>query len=169
MELRIQWQDSGAVAVLAVLAVYGELDLDGGPQRRQALLQAIDDNHGRRVVVDLEGVDFVDSAGLGVLVGSLKRAEQRRRPRASSRARQPRAAGAPIGAAPPRRGAVHTWETPAGVIEDQINVELRRDLTVSNLRAAIVGHHTIRNRGRVTPSAALSRPTRSNWPARASR
>jgi hypothetical protein len=32
MELRIQRQDSGAVAVLAV---YGELDLDGGPQRRQ--------------------------------------------------------------------------------------------------------------------------------------
>ena len=43
MELRIQRQDSGAVAVLAV---YGELDLDGGPQRRQALLQVIDDNHG---------------------------------------------------------------------------------------------------------------------------
>jgi hypothetical protein len=43
MELRVQRQDSGSVAVLAV---YGELDLHGGPQRRQALLQAIDDNHG---------------------------------------------------------------------------------------------------------------------------
>jgi anti-sigma B factor antagonist len=56
-----------------VVAVRGELDLEGGGALREALLDAIGDG-GRRVVVDLEGLDFIDSAGLGVLVGGLKRA-----------------------------------------------------------------------------------------------
>jgi anti-sigma B factor antagonist len=57
----------------AVLALRGELDVEAGPQLREALLEAIGEG-GRRVVVDLEGVSFIDSAGLGVLVGGLKRA-----------------------------------------------------------------------------------------------
>jgi anti-sigma B factor antagonist len=52
----------------------GNLDINGGPTLREALLDAIGEHHGRRVVVDLEGVDFIDSAGLGVLLGGLKRA-----------------------------------------------------------------------------------------------
>ena len=60
-------------AGVPVVAVRGELDLDGGGSLREALLAAIGDG-GRRVVVDLEGLDFIDSAGLGVLVGGLKRA-----------------------------------------------------------------------------------------------
>jgi anti-sigma B factor antagonist len=58
----------------AVLALRGELDINGGPSVRRALLDAIGEHPGRRVVVDLEGVDFIDSAGLGVLLGGLKRA-----------------------------------------------------------------------------------------------
>jgi anti-sigma B factor antagonist len=60
---------------VAVLAVHGELDFDGAPSLRLGLIEAIDESLGRRVVVDLEGVDFIDSAGLGVLVGGLKRAK----------------------------------------------------------------------------------------------
>jgi anti-sigma B factor antagonist len=59
-----------------VLALRGELDVNGGPRLRDALIDAIGEG-GRRVVVDLEGVDFIDSAGLGVLVGGLKRARTR--------------------------------------------------------------------------------------------
>jgi anti-sigma B factor antagonist len=62
---------------VAVLAVHGELDFDGAPSLRLGLIEAIDESLGRRVVVDLEGVDFIDSAGLGVLVGGLKRAKDR--------------------------------------------------------------------------------------------
>jgi anti-sigma B factor antagonist len=59
---------------LAVVAVHGELDLTGAPDLRRAVGEAIDGNPGRQVVVDLEGVDFIDSAGLGVLADGLQRA-----------------------------------------------------------------------------------------------
>jgi anti-sigma B factor antagonist len=71
VNLRIERTDAGGAAVVALR---GELDLEAGPVLRQALLEAIDEQPGRRVVVDLEGVDFVDSVGLGMLVGGLKRA-----------------------------------------------------------------------------------------------
>jgi anti-sigma B factor antagonist len=70
METQVERRDGAGVPVLAV---HGELDFDGAPSLRLALIEAIDENPGRRVVVDLEGVDFIDSAGLGVLVGGLKR------------------------------------------------------------------------------------------------
>ena len=57
-----------------VVAVRGDLDLDGGEDLRAALRAAIDEEPGRRIVVDLEGVDFMDSAGLGVLLGGRERA-----------------------------------------------------------------------------------------------
>ena len=58
--------------------MHGELDLEGAPELRRALIEAIDEQPGRQLVVDLEGVDFIDSAGLGVLVGGLKRARTAR-------------------------------------------------------------------------------------------
>jgi anti-sigma B factor antagonist len=71
VNLRISREDAEDVAVVAV---HGELDLKGGPSLREALVAAIGEDHGRRIVVDLDGVDFIDSAGLGVLLGALKRA-----------------------------------------------------------------------------------------------
>ena len=56
-----------------MLALHGDLDLNTAPSLRLALIEAIDARE--RVVVDLEGVDFIDSAGLGVLLGGLKRAK----------------------------------------------------------------------------------------------
>jgi anti-sigma B factor antagonist len=61
----------------AVVAVHGELDLDTAPELRAALIEAIDEHPGRPLIVDLEGIDFIDSAGLGVLVGGLKHARDR--------------------------------------------------------------------------------------------
>ena len=71
MGVRIARQDDDGVAVLALR---GELDVTGGPGLQQALLDAIGEQRGRRVIVDLEGVDLIDSAGLGVLLGGLERA-----------------------------------------------------------------------------------------------
>jgi anti-sigma B factor antagonist len=70
VQLVVKRQDQGASPVLVLR---GEVDVTSGPALRDALVDAIGDG-GRRVVVDLEGVGFIDSAGLGVLVGGLKRA-----------------------------------------------------------------------------------------------
>jgi anti-sigma B factor antagonist len=55
----------------------GELDVATVPELKAALSDLIDRNPGAPVWVDMEGVSFIDSSGLGVLVGALKRARQR--------------------------------------------------------------------------------------------
>ena len=55
-----------------VLTVAGELDVVGAPELRQHVLREVAAGH-HRLVFDLTGVDYVDSFGLGVLIGSLKR------------------------------------------------------------------------------------------------
>ncbi|HWC38905.1 MAG TPA: STAS domain-containing protein [Acidimicrobiales bacterium] len=55
-----------------VLAVRGEVDVYTAPRLRERLIELVSQG-SHQVVVDLEGVDFLDSTGLGVLVGGLKR------------------------------------------------------------------------------------------------
>ena len=55
-----------------LVALRGDLDLATAPELRECLVKIIDE--GVRIVVDLESVGFLDSAGLGILVGGLKRA-----------------------------------------------------------------------------------------------
>ncbi len=55
-----------------VLHVRGEIDMATCPTLRQEIIGQIGAGH-RNLVVDLAGVDFVDSTGLGVLIGGLKR------------------------------------------------------------------------------------------------
>jgi anti-sigma B factor antagonist len=56
-----------------VVSVSGEIDVHSGPSLREHLLQALA-NGERDLVVDLAGVSFLDSSGLGVLVTAHKRA-----------------------------------------------------------------------------------------------
>src|SRR5256885_6216537 len=60
------------VAGHRVLEVGGEIDVYTAPQLRQRLISLVEAGD-RQVVVDLGRVDFLDSTGLGVLVGALKR------------------------------------------------------------------------------------------------
>ena len=59
-----------------VLSVVGELDIVGAPELRQAVVKAVA-NGARRLILDLSDLDFIDSFGLGVVVGALKRVRQR--------------------------------------------------------------------------------------------
>jgi anti-sigma B factor antagonist len=55
-----------------VVVVGGEIDVYTAPKLREQLVDLV--NGGRyHLVIDMESVDFLDSTGLGVLVGGLKR------------------------------------------------------------------------------------------------
>lgn len=56
---------------VSIVTVEGEVDVHTAAQLRQSLDQEITDGHVR-LVVDLDAVSFLDSTGLGVLVGRLK-------------------------------------------------------------------------------------------------
>ena len=56
-----------------MLTVQGDIDLFTAPQLRQSVHDLLA-RGCRRIVVDLRRVAFLDSTGLGVLVGALKRA-----------------------------------------------------------------------------------------------
>ena len=61
------------VAGHTVLEVGGEVDVYTAPRLRERLVGLVDGG-ARKVVVDLGRVDFLDSTGLGVLVGAHRRA-----------------------------------------------------------------------------------------------
>jgi anti-sigma B factor antagonist len=55
-----------------VVEVSGEIDVYTAPRLREALIGLVDGGN-YQLIIDLEGVEFLDSTGLGVLVGGLKR------------------------------------------------------------------------------------------------
>src|ERR1700761_9701488 len=70
MELGLEVDESRSP--FTVLAVKGEVDVYSAPRLREKLVELVSQGH-RQIVVDMEGGDFLDSTGLGVLVGGLKR------------------------------------------------------------------------------------------------
>lgn len=56
----------------SVVDVKGEIDVYTAPKLREKLIELVSEG-SHNVVVNLESVDFLDSTGLGVLVGALKR------------------------------------------------------------------------------------------------
>ena len=59
----------------AALAGNGRLNMVSAPRLRDAVTEAIGDGH-TRIVLDMAGTEFIDSSGLGALVGCLKAARQ---------------------------------------------------------------------------------------------
>lgn len=69
MDLRLDVHEQDGWSVLEVA---GEIDVATAPRLREQLISLVNDQR-YRIVVDLEAVDFIDSTGLGVLIGALKR------------------------------------------------------------------------------------------------
>ena len=69
MELSLDTRRDGDRAVIEVA---GEIDVYTAPQLRDAISDLVSDGV-IHLVVDMGGVEFLDSTGLGVLVGGLKR------------------------------------------------------------------------------------------------
>jgi anti-sigma B factor antagonist len=59
-----------------VLTVRGEVDVTTTPRVRAQLISLLSERKPH-LIVDLEGVDFLDSSGLGALVAALKLARSR--------------------------------------------------------------------------------------------
>jgi anti-sigma B factor antagonist len=72
MELDVKMERDGDTCVLALK---GEVDVYTSPSFKERLVKTIDEGC-TRIVVDLEGVDFIDSSGLGVLVSGLRRVKE---------------------------------------------------------------------------------------------
>src|SRR5579863_10066910 len=70
MELGLEVDESRSP--YTVLSITGEVDVYSAPRLREKLVELVSQGH-RQIVADLDGVDFLDSTGLGVLVGGLKR------------------------------------------------------------------------------------------------
>jgi len=58
---------------VAVVTVTGDVDVATCAALRDSLLQVIADENFRGLVVNLAGVSFIDSTGIGVLVGAWRR------------------------------------------------------------------------------------------------
>lgn len=71
-ELGVEQSDHGQAIVLALR---GELDLATVPSLRDHLLEAVRTHQS--VVLDLAGLTFLDSTGLGLLVSAVKRLSAR--------------------------------------------------------------------------------------------
>ena len=55
-----------------VVSVFGEIDMGSSPKLRTEIIRVINEGHSN-LVLDLTSVDFIDSAGLGTIVGGLRR------------------------------------------------------------------------------------------------
>ena len=60
---------------VVVLKPEGRLNMVAAPAVREAVASIVDGGRSK-VAVDLSGVEFIDSSGLGVLIGGLKTARQ---------------------------------------------------------------------------------------------
>jgi anti-sigma B factor antagonist len=73
IDIKVETRKSGE---WAVVDVEGEVDVFTAPKLREQII-ALLTGGSNRMVVNLEKVGFMDSTGLGVLVGGLKRVKEK--------------------------------------------------------------------------------------------
>lgn len=70
MSLEVQTRKTDAG--ITVVVPSGRLDVAGAPTLKAAIGEAVRDDGTPRLVIDMEGVSFVDSTGLGSVIAALK-------------------------------------------------------------------------------------------------
>lgn len=73
MDFAVSTQPNGDS--VAVINVQGEVDVYTAPKLREEIHKQLDQG-ATKIVVDLTNVAYMDSSGLGVLIGALKRARE---------------------------------------------------------------------------------------------
>ena len=69
MDLSLETRHEGGHTIIEV---GGEIDVYTAPKLRDKITELVSDGN-YHIVIDMERVDFLDSTGLGVLVGGLKK------------------------------------------------------------------------------------------------
>ncbi|MDR1701219.1 MAG: anti-sigma factor antagonist [Sporomusaceae bacterium] len=58
---------------ILVVRLEGEFDMQAAKEFRQIVDAALDIKSGQKIILDFKGVDFIDSSGIGVVLGRYKR------------------------------------------------------------------------------------------------
>ncbi len=72
MDIKVNVRESGDAYVVEL---GGEIDVYTSPKVKDAITELIDQGH-YNLVINLEKVRYIDSTGLGVLIGGLKRVRE---------------------------------------------------------------------------------------------
>ncbi len=74
MDIKIETRELGNEA--QAVEVHGEIDVYTSPKVKEIITELIEKgNH--RLIINLEGVRYIDSTGLGVLIGALKKVREK--------------------------------------------------------------------------------------------
>ena len=73
MDLQIEIRRNGEYAILDLV---GEVDAYTAGRFREIMLSVIEEGH-KDVIVSMQKVEYIDSSGLGALVGGLKRVSEK--------------------------------------------------------------------------------------------
>ena len=60
---------------MAVVEIHGEMDIDAAPRAKEIMLGLLGEGY-RNLIVNLRKTDYIDSTGLGMLIGILRRARE---------------------------------------------------------------------------------------------
>ena len=60
-----------------LISIDGEIDLYNARQLKEKVTQAAEHSESPNMIMDLKGVDYIDSTGLGILIGIKRRAAEK--------------------------------------------------------------------------------------------
>jgi len=73
MDIKVSTREAAGKA--QIVEVLGEIDVYTSPKVKETITELIEKGH-YHLIVNLEGVRYIDSTGLGVLIGALKKVRE---------------------------------------------------------------------------------------------